>query len=405
MPVRIPTRQVSTFLGLASSQALAGLGLLMLGKRLTAPEFGSYATISVAAISVSSFLDAGSSTVQIRRVAQGGNPAILYSWLGKRTIRQFVPAVLLGIALVQTVGGKIPTASLVFLLSQMCTHTFSMGTLSVIRGKGRAALAGWLTALGNAIFFAATVFSPRSSLLVCAALAATISWVITGVSALVVSRNLLRPPVKWEGNPWRETGGFVGLTFASALAGFELLALKMGIGSQKTASYAAVSTWTQPILLIMYAYTASMFADFSSSATFTDAYALMRSSRADILATCALLMLLAASAPILVSRLFGSKYPDAANLLIILAIASTFVAWTQPYLSILQARGDERYVAILYGGVTALRLALIVGGGSLLGPQVAPLTLIVSSVALIALLRRRCKQLIRSSAIGREPVL
>lgn len=159
--------------------------------------------------------------------------------------------------------------------------------------------------------------------------------------------SLLRLP---RTSPWRGSGhlGVAGLAVGSLSLDVQLMG--WSAGHSVAGAYAAVSKFGAPATLWVSGVSQASFPAMIGANTIREAQSTLRSARRALLAPILLLVLLGASAGVLVPLLLGDAYASSVPTLRVFSVALIFVCLTQPVVTFLQARGQERVV----GGILTL---------------------------------------------------
>jgi O-antigen/teichoic acid export membrane protein len=341
-------RVVRTAGALAGAQVATGLAFLLLARRLPRPTFGAFATLYAASVGLSMLLDFGSSMNWTRQLARLGDIAAFRSWLARRSFLQSLACIFLALVVWQSgLFPGLPRFAAMILFMQSLTATVASGALASVRAFRTPALASTHLAVGNTAFLAFVLFNPAHSLVLSASIGATVSWLLSSTLAMYATRSVatadLIPRLR---NPWAGASGFGWFGVAIALQSFDLLVITHVAGQAQAARLAAVSRWIQPILLLPAGYVASIFPVLAGASSDEDARMRGRSGRWVVAGVAAICLLVTVAAPAAIRILIGPAYADSVGLLRLLAMWCVVVAANQPLIVFLQARGQQRFLAL-----------------------------------------------------------
>jgi O-antigen/teichoic acid export membrane protein len=211
-----------------------------------------------------------------------------------------------------------------------------------------AIIMGALVVLGTPTSFALWVALATGSIL-----AAVTAWQLAPPAARAGFR--LR---RWT-NPWAGSG-YYGLYSLSTSAQSLDLAVMSAMGGPAVAGiYGAVNRWTQPMGLLVGAFSSASAPFIARSASWKDAWQQVRTASLLPLAaifTCIAVVFLS---PYIVDLLIGPKYQGSVPVLQILAIATIPGIINQPLSVFLQAMGRDRIVALIMSVNVVVALTLI----------------------------------------------
>lgn len=170
-------------------------------------------------------------------------------------------------------------------------------------------------------------------------------------------------------SPWRGSGhlGVGGL--AIGLQSLDIQLMGWSAGPAVAGAYAAVSKWGAPITLLASGVSQASFPAMTTASGSREAEATLRRAQKALLAPIVLLGIMVAIAGDLVPRVLGDAYTSSVPTFRIFAIAIIFVCVSQPLVTFLQARGQERRV----GGIMAFGTAIQLGAVLLLARPLGPL--------------------------------
>ncbi len=380
-----------TATALVFSQATSAIALLFLARRTEPEAFGSYIGLYGAALSVGALVDFGSSQYRTRELAKGHERANFRWWLRRRSVMQLPVVVVFGLIAAALIGDRLPMLCTVGLVAQALTYSASQGSMSAVRATRSPVMAEWFVGIGNLVLLVVCVVGPSSVLLVAAGLGAAGSWLLTTIIGLVVTRHLVggaAPPPELR-NPWGGSTSFGVSSFVTSIGGFAIAAIVWTSGADQAALIGAVNKWGQPIVLFAAAYAAYMFPAFARASTDRAAFQLLRPLRVIVGLGTLLAVALMLISPWLVDTLLGEAYAGAETILRLTLLAAIPVLVSQPLTSFLQARGEERFVARLFVGISVTVFPLSIAGSVVLGAASIPLFSILASSILLVVFGRR----------------
>jgi O-antigen/teichoic acid export membrane protein len=393
----------TAFIALASAigQALTGLAFIVIARRTSPSVFGPFAATYSISIVAGGLMDFGSSQRMTRDLARTKDLGDLGSWLARRTGPQAVTTLALAIALLYL--NPIPNASTatVILAMQAVTFSIALAFAGAVRAVRSPQLAAWHVAAGNSLLLTVALAAPREHFFLWCAGAASASWLLSSGLGAVSLRNsgslFLR---RSSGNPWINSAGLGAYGFATGLLALGVPVVTVIAGDQAAGNLAAVSRWVQPLVLLSLSYSAFMFPRFASYATDQEAIRHVRSAIPVVALAVVASGAMVALAPTLVRLLLGSDYVGAVNILRLSAVAVIPSILGQPLASLLQARGDDRFVGIL--GVTTSVGALAVTAAlcNSIGAASNPVANGIASGVLLAGLVQRTRHLSARNQIG-----
>ncbi len=376
-------------MGMLAAQVITGLALIITARRTAVDEFGAFAAGYAISLILGGILDFGSSQRMTRTLAKNAERDSFRSWLVRRSLFQ-APVVLLAVAFIEVTISPGPSAVVSLLLGmQALTYTVSLGALSAVRATISPAIASWLAAAGNVVLLIAAVASPPGRIFMAVAAAAAVSWLISAIAGLALTRTQV------GGRPWRARNPWAGsLSFGlAAVAYFEsamhvpLLAVAGTSADAGTA--AAVQRWTMPLVLLSSAYSLQIFPDVSAAPDDATALRLLRSVWFPVVAGVFLGLGVFVLAPELVQLLLGSSYESSVIVLRLYVIAAIPVLLAQPLSVLLQARGAEDVVAATSIALGLVSLLGVVALASVWGAVASPIMSFVYGCMMVALLGRR----------------
>jgi O-antigen/teichoic acid export membrane protein len=326
-------------------QALTGLAFVVIARRTSPEIFGPFASTYSISIVAGGLMDFGSSQRLTRDLARSKILGETGSWLIRRSVAQVAGALALAIVLVSIRPIPNESAATALLAMQSVSLSIALAFAGAVRAVRSPQLAAWQTAVGNAALLVVALLAPLDRLFLFGAAAATSSWLISSVlAAWSLRRNgpfFSRPS---RGNPWHESAGLGVYGMAASLMLLAVPIVTMIAGNQAAGNLAAVSRWIQPLILLTISYSTFMFPTFASYEADAEAVRHLRSAIPIVTLGVGASAVMIAAAPNLVSLILGPDYRGSVNILRLSAIAVIPSILSQPIASLLQARGDDRFV-------------------------------------------------------------
>jgi O-antigen/teichoic acid export membrane protein len=388
-------------IAIVAGQAAAGLSFLVLARRLTPNDFGIFAILYAAGVTLGALLDFGSSQLRVRELAKGLGLDSFSSWLWRRAAWQ-APLVVAAIAAAHvSVESKASLLVTAALISQGLTMPVSSGWSGAVRALRSPALGAWAVALGNAVLLGASLITPDRFLVSFAAVGATSSWLVSAMlSWRITASRMGSVRLRWNGSPWRGCLSFGVFGLAVGLQGLQVVVVGVVAGSAQAGELAAVTRWVQPVYLIAAAFSVQTFPSMAAAKSDAAARRILRTMWNASAFGVMIAIAIAIAAPLLVETLLGPEYGNSVKLLQALAIVAIPVLVNQPLTTYLQARGAERPVAMAMSSVVFLSLVAIGLTGSMLGAMAVPIWSGCAQVVLLVLLLRLFASLSRSATYG-----
>jgi O-antigen/teichoic acid export membrane protein len=389
---------------LALSQLIAGIAMVILARRLSLAELGSFSALYATTVGVSGILDFGSSALWARSLAQRPDLTAYRHWLVRRTLMQ--SCVVTTVACPMIFFGMFAPLSrpaVALLMTQSLAITVSSGSLAAVRSLQSPLRASAFLAIGNIFLLMMVLLDPVRSLSTSASFGAATSWLLTSLLALLSIRHLPAIPAGTsERNPWAHSAGLGIFGLAVAIQSFDLLILRMTAGAAEVGRLAAVSRWVLPLMLLPAGFTAAAAPGLASAVTDAEAITLVRSARRLTVVVIALCALLFAVAPMAIRTLVGTKYHGSEPLLRLLCVFAALVAINQPTIALLQARGHERFLATLTASVVFGGAAMTSITARPLGAISVPISATAAQAALYVSMRRYLRTSCASGEIGAQ---
>ena len=159
---------------------------------------------------------------------------------------------------------------------------------------------------------------------------------------------------------------------AIGLQGLQIIIVGAISGSSAAGELAAVARWASPVYLIAAAFSAQTFPSMAAATSDAAARRILR----PVWRVCGFGVVVSAAivvaAPQLVNALLGPEYRNSADLLRAMAVATVPVLLNSPLATFLQARSDERAVAVAMTTTVIASLLAIAITATPLGAMAAP---------------------------------
>lgn len=369
-----------------SAQLLTALMYLVAARLVTPSDLGHVLTGISLGTAVVGFIDFGTNSLWVRDFAAGRlSPSELGRRItGKMFLAAAIAAVWVGATLLllpstQTwIAGPIAFA---VLLSQ---------TLQVpLRGAGRGDLVSFAVlsdrVSGIGLLLVLVLFRTEAttalwlSITAGSVVAASIAWLLTPKA--------FRPrSLRGTAATWRGAGYFGMYGLATSAQALDLSVLTAFGGAAVTGLYGAVNRWTQPMGLLVSAFSSASAPYLARSSDLRTAWRHVRSGIWLPVVAIAICVVVSILSPFLVGVLIGPKYEGSAAVLRILALATIPGIINQPLSVFLQAVSKERLVAI----VMVVNVLVVLVSIALVAPHfgaagAAAVALITQSAVAIAL--------------------
>lgn len=356
-------------------------------------QFGAFAGVYAASVAFSVVLDFGSSQHKARELARSSQLGSFHSWLRRRTLIQLpLTVAFAAVASLLIDNSLLSDGVVVVVCFQALASTLSSGCLAAVRALVSPVRAIWYVAAGNFFFLACVAAPALSPVVTRGAIGATGSWAISATLGLLALRGRERGETRRAArNPWSGSADFGLFSLAIMIQPLDVVILGAVAGVGEVGRYAAVARWVQPILLFANAFVANAFPAMAAAKSDQDAYLLLRTFGYVFLTVIVTALSVFVAAPWLVSSLLGPNYRDSIVLLRLLAIASAMAALVQPSSAFLQARGQERFLAIITASVSILGLCAVAIGAYSYGAPALPVIALVSSGFLAFSFARRTR--------------
>lgn len=342
------------------AQLITAAMYIVAARGVTPREYGLVVTAISIGMAAVGFADFGTNALWIRELARG---RLSPGGLGPRL---FTKLALIGVCSVVwlLVVLVVSPGSLIWAAGPIAIAILANQTLQVpLRGAGRgdlAAVSVLCDRVSGAIAMVALIVAGVStstalwlSLVLGSLIAAVAGWVLTPRNGRARIWGRL-----WA-NPWSGAGYF-GLYGVSTSAQSLDIAVMSSFGGPAVAGvYGAVNRWTQPMGLLVGAFSSASAPYVARSTTWHDAWSHVRSAIWLPLAAIATCLGVVMLAPYLVPVLIGPKYAGSVGVLQILALATIPGILNQPLAVFLQAIGLDRIVAIIMTVNVVIALVLI----------------------------------------------
>jgi len=381
--------------GTGVAQLVVSALYILTARSMRPDEYGSVVTAIGLGVAGAGFVDLGANAYWGRELASS---RITQQSLNVRvTIRFTIVLVVAAVAVAVSFY-----AAPVFIATGFVFVTTSIvqTVLVPLRAIQRSESVAWLVLVGRLVAIA--IFLGQMAIGVGAGHALWTSLclgdLVLAVCAFVVTpaSDRLRFSVLPLANPWLGTRWY-GLTAMSTSAQqLDLPIVAALSGSGAAGIYGGVNRWTQPMLVVIGAFT-------SAAAPFVAAETRIGALKGQLLraswilgAAMALSIAVFVEAPWLVTTLLGDDFIDSAPVLRLLAVAMMLNAVTQPLIMALQARQRDHLaaavvaVAVVAQLVSVIALAPKLGAvGAGIGVLVAQVVALVGTVVCIAVVARR----------------
>jgi O-antigen/teichoic acid export membrane protein len=389
---------MGTALALVVAQAATAGFMLVLARRTSTEDFGSYAGLYGASLSIGALLDFGSSQCQTRELARHIGRPQFRRWLARRSAIQLPAVALFGVLASLVLDGALPAVCTIGLVGQSLAYNLSQGSMAAVRATRSPVMAEWLVGVGNLLMVLALVVCPEHWVLPMAGIGAAGSWMVAAAAGLWVTRHTVGGRrLTTARNPWTGATSFGISSFSTSIQGFAIGAVGWTSGASEAARIGAVNKWGQPIALFAAAYASYMFPAFAGARTNREAVRMLRPLRIIAAAGVGAALVIVIASPLLVDTLLGDQYANATDVLRLLVIAAVPVLLAQPLSALLQARGEERFVARLFVTVNLAIFGGIVLSSFVLGAVSIPLLSFAGSCVLLVALDRRVVRMLKAS--------
>ncbi|HEY1216765.1 MAG TPA: oligosaccharide flippase family protein [Bryobacteraceae bacterium] len=385
-PRRTVGTQAILLAGATGAAQVATAGMYILAARLVSPEeFGPIASVIATATAVVGFVDFGTNSLWVRDIARG---ALSATRLGRKVLAKLalsLSAATFWCVLVLTIWPAEQYWVIAPVAFAMLTNQTSQVPLRGIGRADLAALAVISDRMCGAIVMVTLILlgvSPPTALWISIMLgsfvAALTAW------RLAPSRSLMVFSKRWWTNPWAGAGFYGVSNLANSAQSLDLAVMSAFGGPAVAGVYGAVNRWTQPLGLLVGAFSSASVPFVARADSWKDAWNHVRS--AIWLPLVAILLCVAAFflSPILVTVLIGTSYSGSVPVLQLLALATIPGIINQPLAGFLQAVRLDRAVAVVMTSNVIIVLGLIAALSSAFGAVGAAMAALVTQT-LVAL--------------------
>jgi O-antigen/teichoic acid export membrane protein len=373
---------------LAVSTGIAQLivaGLYIVSARSASPEQFGYIVAAIAlAMSAVGFIDFGTNALWIRDFARGQLTTLD---LGARLSTKLVVALLLSLVWALCCVLLFPQSGYWIASPIALTLILNQSSQVPLRAAGRADLVSVslivdrITAAVVLLLFIAFGVEAFSVLWV----ALSVGSLAAAITAWFLASPDSRPRIRLFpfANPWKQSQyyGIAGLAISAQSLDLPIIA---GLAGPASAGlYGAVNRWTQPLGLVMGAFSSASVPFVAQSKTWRQAWMYVRGAAwLPFLALAGCLVTFVA-APWAVEILIGPSYKGAGPLLRILALATIPVIINQPLYVFLQSLGHDRPVSAIALISVSVQLIIVAILAPSLGAVAGPIALAVSQVMML----------------------
>ncbi len=369
-----------------SAQVITALMYLIVARLVAPADFGNVLTGISLGTAVVGFIDFGTNSLWVRDFAAGRLSRDELS--ARMTTKMFVAA---GIAL-GWIGGAalLAPGTDVWIGGPVAFAVLLSQTMQVpLRGSGRgdlvafAVLADRSSGIALLLILVFARSEPTSALWISISAG---SLVAAGAAWLLMPRGSRVCSLRGTKRTWDGAGYFGLYGLATSAQALDLTVLTAFGGSAVTGLYGAVNRWTQPMGLLVSAFSSASAPYLARSRDLRSAWHHVRSGIWLPVAAIALCVVVSITSPLLVGILIGPRYEGSADVLRLLALATIPGIVNQPLAVFLQAVGRERVVAL----IMAVNVALVLGAIALVAPShgaqgAAAVALITQAAVAIAL--------------------
>lgn len=383
-----------TALALALGQVGTGVSLLIVARTSGPQAYGSFAALYAIATLVAVLIDFGKTHEKTLDLAQGRNTGSFNDWLVKRSIVQF-PAAAIAMALSNAVAGdRLPLICRAGISAQGLLIPLTFGCLAPVRALISPAVSAYLVAIGNiaGLLVLSVLWGLGVRPLYASGITLPASWILTAVLArwLTLRRG---HHLNSETTSWRAAikGSLsFGVWGAAVVLNGLDVALVGLISTDATAGYiGAVARWTQPLTLIIYAYSGYLFPRMAAATSNAEAKQLLGKARPAVAVAIAASLCLSLGAAKLVSAVLGPSFFGSVSILRMSSFALLPAFGNILLVAFLQARGRGGTTAAATGLATGIYLAAIPLALALGWPAGVPVAYGFSQLVLLALLVRQ----------------
>ncbi|MEL4505637.1 oligosaccharide flippase family protein [Luteococcus sp. H138] len=356
-----PGFQAIVLAGATGFSQILMAGTFAIVARQSHPSAFGLATLGLAIAGIGvGLIDFGSNEYWLRELARDrGRTTEMFNRLGTKMLMNTVLSLVILLALLLMPGWRIWWAASLVLLGMQLEQTVqvplraaahvSVVSLSMLVNRVSmlvAVLAMGLVSLDPMRLLVATSIGS-----LCASL--FMWW--RGARALVSSRGAFRPM-----NPWAGATRYGIISLSGSLQSLDAPLLTRLAGAAQNGLYGAVNRWTQPIALLIGAFSTASIPHVAAARTIRGGWRAIRKSSVLLLGALATALLVVVFARPVILLLLGPAYVGSVEVLRILAISTAIVIFNQPVAMILQATGHDGLVSIcLPVGVLVQMLAIV----------------------------------------------
>lgn len=370
-----------------AAQLLTALMYLVAARLVTPSDLGHVLTGISLGTAVVGFIDFGTNSLWVRDFAAGRLSSVD---LGRRIAGKMFVAAAISVLWVGVTLMLLPSTQ-TWIAGPIAFAVLLSQTLQVpLRGAGRgdvvafAILADRVSGIGLLLVLVVLRTEPTMALWLSitagSLVAASIAWLLTP--------GALRPrSLRGTWATWRGAGYFGMYGLATSAQALDLSVLTAFGGAAVTGLYGAVNRWTQPMGLLVSAFSSASAPYLARSADLRTAWRHVRSGIWLPIVAIVICVVVSIFSPFLVGVLIGPKYEGSAPVLRILALATIPGIINQPLSVFLQAVSKERVVAI----VMVVNVSVVLVSIALVAPQfgaagAAAVALVTQSGVAVALL-------------------
>jgi O-antigen/teichoic acid export membrane protein len=364
-PAPIPRRGVGAqAILLAGSTGIAQVVtalLYVLAARSGSPSDLGHVVAAIAlGTSLVGFADFGTNGLWVRELARGrSNRALMASRLYSKLLIAGILASLLGVF-----SWLLFPDTTYWMAAPVGFALLANQTMQVpLRGMARAELVSFSiladrmiagVVMAVAISVGAQAYSSLWLALTIGSLgAAAMGWFLTPKGLR------LRPRIALRLNPWKDAGYYGLSTLAISAQSLDLTILAFAGGPTAAGLYGAVNRWTQPIGLLVSAFSSASAPFVARSSTWHDAWQHVKKGIWLLGIAIIGCLVIAIFAPAIVGIVIGDAYQDSAIVLRILALSVIPAIANQPLSVFLQSMGYDRPVAFVTMGTVILQLIAV----------------------------------------------
>jgi O-antigen/teichoic acid export membrane protein len=376
MPVRLKqgrerglsAQAISLALATGVGQALVAVVYILAARNSSTTDFGLIVTAIALGTAFVGFVDFGTNSLWVREIAKQAMNSLD---LGQRLVSKIAIAGLVSLLWASVILIWFGDSTLWVAAPIGMSLLVNQSNQVVLRGIAKAETVSLSILTDRAVVivvflitFGAGVdptIALWTSLTAGSVVAAWVGWALTPRNSRPTLRFRLRT------NPWKGATHYGLFTLGVSAASLDLPILTIIAGPTASGLYGAVNRWTQPMSLLASAFSSASAPFIARSSSWVEAWAYVTKAIWLPLSAIATAIVLALSAPFVVSILIGDSYIGSAPVLQILAIACIPMIVNQPLSVFLQARGQDRIVAVANVATIVTQLLLVAGLASIAG--------------------------------------